>query len=171
MEVEYREIPGFEGYRAGTDGSIWSCLKTGPAKNRDFKEWKQLQPYKRSCGRLFLKLQGKHRAVHRLVLEAFCGKCPEGMETLHSNDDPTDNRLENLRWGTRSDNYKDRVLHGTDVKGEKHGRAKLTELAVTEIRSSHAQHNYTHQYLATKYGVDRKTIGDVINRKNWNHVA
>ena len=27
--VVYKDIPGFPGYRAGDDGSIWSCLNWG----------------------------------------------------------------------------------------------------------------------------------------------
>lgn len=52
--------------------------------------------------------------VHRLVLEAFVGPCPEGMETRHLNGDRVDNRLENLTWGTPFENAMDRQLHGTD---------------------------------------------------------
>jgi hypothetical protein len=42
--------------------------------------------------------------VHRLVLLAFVGPCPAGHEVLHLNHQPADNRLENLRYGTRSEN-------------------------------------------------------------------
>ena len=51
--------------------------------------------------------------VHRLVLEAFVGPCPSGQEACHANDDPRDNRLENLRWDTRSANALDSVRNGT----------------------------------------------------------
>ncbi len=50
--------------------------------------------------------------VHRLVLEAFVGPRPAGMEGCHWNDIPTDNRLENLRWDTRSANVADSVRNG-----------------------------------------------------------
>lgn len=46
------------------------------------------------------------RLVHQLVLEAFVGPRPEGCEVLHLNHVPDDNRLENLRYGTRSENIK-----------------------------------------------------------------
>jgi hypothetical protein len=55
----------------------------------------------------------KLRKVHRLVLEAFVGPCPPEMEGCHGNGVRSDNRLENLRWGTKSDNNTDRVTHGT----------------------------------------------------------
>lgn len=53
--------------------------------------------------------------VHRLVLEAFVGPCPEGMECCHNNGDPADNRVENLRWDSRTENILDSVRHGTHV--------------------------------------------------------
>lgn len=49
------------------------------------------------------------RFAHHLVLEAFVGFCPAGMEACHHNDIGTDNRLPNLRWDTRSSNIRDRI--------------------------------------------------------------
>jgi len=46
------------------------------------------------------------RLVHHLVLEAFSGLRPRGLEALHLNGDPTDNRLLNLKWGTRGENLR-----------------------------------------------------------------
>ncbi|AWY05488.1 HNH endonuclease [Gordonia phage Morrissey] len=53
-----------------------------------------------------------HAWVHRLVLEAFVGPCPSGMETRHLNGNPKDNRLENLVWGTSAENSQDTKNHG-----------------------------------------------------------
>jgi hypothetical protein len=52
--------------------------------------------------------------VHRLVLEAFVGPCPEGMEGLHWDDDKDNNRLSNLRWGTRTENLLDCIRNGNN---------------------------------------------------------
>lgn len=51
--------------------------------------------------------------VHELVLTAFVGPCPEGMEGCHNNGNGLFNSLTNLRWDTRSENTFDRVRHGT----------------------------------------------------------
>ncbi|MGP9720952.1 NUMOD4 motif-containing HNH endonuclease [Corynebacterium sp. AOP40-4SA-5] len=51
--------------------------------------------------------------VHRLVMAACVGPCPEGMEVRHIDGDPTNNRVGNLQYGTRSENMDDRVTHGT----------------------------------------------------------
>lgn len=58
--------------------------------------------------------------VHRLVLTAFVGECPPSLEGCHNDGNPRNNRLDNLRWDTRSENQLDRVKHGT------HHSANLT---------------------------------------------
>ena len=52
------------------------------------------------------------RFVHRLVIEAWVGPQPaRGYVVRHLNGDPTDNRVENLAWGSARDNSADRLLH------------------------------------------------------------
>lgn len=50
--------------------------------------------------------------VHRLMLQSFVGPAPAGHEGCHRDDNPWNNTLGNLRWGTRSDNVLDRVRLG-----------------------------------------------------------
>jgi hypothetical protein len=47
------------------------------------------------------------------LCEVFTGQCPPWLEVRHLNGVPNDNRFENLLYGTRSENGKDRLLHGT----------------------------------------------------------
>jgi hypothetical protein len=82
-----------------------------------------------------LSIGGNHRAyaVHRLVLEAFVGPCPEGMQCRHFPDrDTRNNRLDNLSWGTPVENAADKVAHGTNNDGRKHTpetRARMSRSA------------------------------------------
>lgn len=46
--------------------------------------------------------------VHILVMLAFVGPRPDGMQTRHRNGIPDDNRLENLIYGTPGENSRDR---------------------------------------------------------------
>lgn len=64
---------------------------------------------------------GSHtgRYIHRLVLEAFVGPCPDGMEGCHKNCNTADNRLSNLRWDTKSGNAADTIR-----LGRKHSQKK-----------------------------------------------
>lgn len=61
---------------------------------------------------------GKQRAtpVHVLVALAFHGPRPEGMEVRHLDGTRTNNRPENLAWGTHSENMQDKVAHGTATR-------------------------------------------------------
>lgn len=64
--------------------------------------------------RVTLKVGGaRHNyLVHHLVLKAFVGPKPAGMECRHLNGNPADDRLENLKWGTPTENSYDTVRHG-----------------------------------------------------------
>jgi hypothetical protein len=56
---------------------------------------------------------GKRCKVARLVLEAFVGPAPDGMECCHNDGDSQNNQLTNLRWDTKSANAQDVLRHGT----------------------------------------------------------
>jgi len=112
---EWRAIPGWEAmYEVSNLGRIRSLERT-TASGRHVKE-KILKPHVRGARYLSvtLCLNGEHsyRYVHELVATAFIGPRAEGMEVCHWNDDPTDNRAENLRWDTSSANSHDCVRNG-----------------------------------------------------------
>lgn len=56
--------------------------------------------------------QSRHVLVHVLMAQAFIGTRPEGEEVRHLNDVPDDNRLENLAYGTSTENKLDMVRNG-----------------------------------------------------------
>ena len=119
--------PGYEGrYSVSNLGRVRSEARTITLKNGRSRRVPEtiLKPAKASNGYLKVYISKNHkyqnRDVHRLVLEAFVGEAPPGTEACHWNDDPADNRLENLRWGTSADNRLDSVRNG------KHHEARKT---------------------------------------------
>ena len=60
----------------------------------------------------------KRLSVSGLVAEAFHGDRPDKMDCCHINGDRSDNRAENLEWGTRSDNIKARWKHERERMNE-----------------------------------------------------
>src|SRR6266700_5008781 len=117
-----------------------------------------------------LSKQGTHytKLVHRLVLEAFVGPCPEGMECRHFPDrDPTNNRLDNLSWDTEQVNQLDRIEHGTDVRGEKHPGHKLSTEEVSRIRELYGA--FTMPELASHFGVGKSQIFRIIRMRSRKH--
>lgn len=182
MDIEYRDIVGFEGYRVGSDGSVWSCR----AKGRRYKhsqsrplisEWKRMKTPVLVSGYLSVALRntaGKviTMHVHRLVLEAFVGPCPNGMEACHYPDKTRTNcSIDNLRWDTRSANAKDCVIHSTMQPGYVHHSAKLSIDIVHNARLRYAQGGISLSKLSAEYGVNRATLGEAIRKKTWKHVA
>lgn len=57
--------------------------------------------------------------VHRAVLEAFRGPRAPGQVARHLDGDAKNNRLENLAWGTPSENSQDTLLHGQNEKANR----------------------------------------------------
>lgn len=121
------------------------------------------------AGYAFANLSKDGRArkfnVHVIVLEAFVGQRPEGMQACHGNGDRTDPRLENLRWDTAKANAGDREIHGTTFRGESSCNAKLTMAQVDEIRKS----KISSLKLAGCYGVASSTIRAVRLHVNWRN--
>jgi hypothetical protein len=108
--------------------------------------------------------------VHVLVLEAFVGPRPEGMQACHFPDrDKTNNDVTNLRWGTPISNQGDRVLHGTDSRGESHGASKLTAKQVLIIRKRRRMGEVLRT-IAEDFGVSIANIADIANRNTWKHI-
>lgn len=107
--------------------------------------------------------------VHRLVLEAFVGMCPDRMDAAHGNGNRTDNRLENLRWATRRDNLADRVRHGTDIRGEQQHAHKLTEESASQALLDWAN-SESQTSIAKRLGVTVGTINQLVLGKTWKHI-
>lgn len=162
-QVHLKEIPGFPTYCITKDGKVWS------RKTKRF-----LRPYL-GHGYLHIDLwrdsKPHHRQIHRLVLETFTGSCPKNMECCHSNGIRIDNRLENLRWDTHSNNAKDAVKHGTLISlfqnGETHPNSKLKEKDVRMIIYMYKTGLFLMREIAKIYSIKYTTVSRIINKKRW----
>lgn len=122
--MEYwKDIPGYEGeYQASTMGRIKSLERkarvVNPYTGKEFYRkvpehiLKPAQYCKNGHLSLILRRGTQGQPVHQLVMKTFIGEIPEGMEVLHRNGNPKDNRLENLRYGTRTENILDVYYQG-----------------------------------------------------------
>lgn len=169
-DVEYREIPGFIGYRAGSDGTIWSCWSRG-AHPKVTDIWKLLKPFPQRGGylivSLFVNRVAKKELVHRLVLFAFVGPCPEGMECCHDPDPDRKNcAISNLRWDTRKNNHKDRMQSGIVLSGEQHPLAKLNWSLVEKAREL-SRNGMSLRKIASEIEVHHMTIANIVNNRTW----
>ena len=107
----------------------------------------------------------KPRLVAHLVAEAFLGPS-NGLHVLHKNDVTTDDRVENLYYGTHAQNMQDKVKNGLSHRGSTHHKAKLTEAQVLVIKQR-LKAGENHHALAAEYGVTPNTMQAIKHGTNW----
>lgn len=167
-EFEHREILGYPDYRACDDGTIRSVHTK---LNR--QSWSPLRPRPVKGGyqtvALYRNGTRANHLIHRLILEAFVGPCPEGMEGCHKDHNPANNRLGNLEWGTHQYNMGQSIAAGHGI-GETHSKARITEDDVREIRRLVAS-GVSYKELGQRYGLKTNVIGAVVYGKSWSHVT
>jgi hypothetical protein len=119
MMEEWRPVVGWIGYEVSDLGNVKSLdrLVTYCTGAVHLHLGQVLQPALNPSGYLTVGLHNGERkrtiTVHILVLAAFRGPMLPGQETRHLDSDPTNNKLNNLVYGTRSENNIDRVHRGT----------------------------------------------------------
>ena len=157
---QWRDVIGFEDlYEVSNHGQIRS-KKTNAIKKLTFRK-KENRPY---LG-LWKNNKVKICKPHRLVLEAFVGKCPKGLEGCHNDGNTLNNHINNLRWDTPKNNHADKIKHGTTNRGERCGTAKLTLVQVNAIRKD----NRLQRIIAEEYSVRQSLISRIKNGTRWQH--
>jgi len=143
-QEEWRPVVDWEGYYAVSNlGRVKSVTRQIPtSRGNGYRTMPSvvLKPWIHSFGYGTVRLCGYGKRttqyIHVLVLTAFRGPCPDGMECCHNDGDPVNNRLDNLRWDTHGENMLDKVRHGTDHLASrthcKHGHEFTPENLVPE---------------------------------------
>ena len=171
----WKDVPGYEGrYQVSNVGRVksldrivcqvnrWGTI----SKNRLPGRIRKLTP---TAGRdnqdylgVALRKQGKKTRlflVHRLVLETFVGRCPKGKVCCHADGDSKNNRVENLRWGTRSENEQDKLKHGTYFVRARN--FKLSGEEFDAIKRLYATGRYSQRSLGKMFGVTHTAVKDI----------
>ena len=115
-----------------------------------------------------MRFNGPSRRAHRISYELYRSRIPEGLNVLHTCDNPTCVNPEHLFLGTDVDNNKDRDTKGRTAhqKGEASGASKLTEQDIRAIK----QDTRRHLVVAREYGVVPSLIGMIRRGLRWSHV-
>ena len=169
MIEQWKPIAGYSGdYEISDRGRILS---------RKGKKVRLLKQRDNGRGYLHVTLwaDGKrqdHR-IHRLVIEAFIPSKTKGLEAHHRDGNKHHNHASNLAWITHKDNIIHAIRTGLKrcVRGEKHGRAKLTATQVKEIRCIHAESHPTQERLAAMFDISESNVRRIIHRASWCHIA
>lgn len=172
--TEYRPIPNYPGYRVGSDGSVWTCKKRGTAAIWHRSDtWTKLRPKVERSGylRLTLRTDGQPAtlSVHQLVLAAFKGPCPEGLQSRHLDGNKLNCRLDNLAYGTVQENHDDKQRHGTTARGERDGSSKLTADQVREMRRR-MSNGESPKLVGPAFGVSDVLAYAIRKRRLWQHI-
>ena len=165
MEKEiWKDIPGYEGrYQASSLGRIKSLKRKVRGENPyTRKEFFRTVPERIlrpgrfcKCGHVSVVLGHKTagKPVHQLVAFTFLGPRPEGLDILHINGNPLDNRAENLMYGTRTANILDVYFQGKAWR-------KLTIYDVVEVRKM-LKAGMRGVDIASKMGISQWAVSSI----------
>lgn len=163
-------IPGHHGYLVSDDGVIFSyrcnTVEGVPLFRKNAIALKTARGSKREYQHVVLH-NGKEEftmQVHQAVMLAFVGSCPSGMQVLHADDDPGNNKLENLRYGTCVENSKDAKKNGRIPR-----QGSLTDAQVIDARKRFDA-GESQSSIAESFGVALGTICLIVRGKTYFHL-
>jgi len=149
-----KEIPGYEEYSASPDGGIW-------------RSGKRLNPYLNVWGYQLVTLcrngVKKRASVHRLVMLAFRG--PSEKQVDHVNYNRADNRLENLRYATPSENNLRAFRDGRRPKESRRGFSEKLARAAS-VQEKHKM-GVSGKENACIHGISQQTVCDILKGRTF----
>ena len=151
--AEWRVITDLPNYEVSTDGQV-----------RNRKKGRLLKTSPNGCGYLSVRLykdnKGHTKKIHRLVGLTFLPNPDGKLEIDHINRNRTDNRLENLRWATSSENQQNTGRQSNNTTGFKHIKSRnTTDRWCIEIRSSHKK-------ICRTFNKSKYTLEQVVDIRN-----
>ena len=167
--MEWRQIPGFSRYSVSNTGLVRRDVTVHNARPGHSSIHLDPNGYPR-CSLTDDNGRSVSRCVHVLVMLAFIGPRPDGMVTCHSDGNPQNNDIRNLRYDTHAGNVHDAIRHGTQVRGAKQHLAKLTDAMVAEIKLRFINEPITQVAIAREYGISRSSMSALIKGETWTHI-
>ncbi len=168
IEEIWKAIPNFDGYEVSNLGQVRSFrTKSNPHKLQSMPHILSQGTHKKGYKFVSLQVNSKQITirVHRLVMLAFVGPCPDGLEVCHSPDsDKTNNHLANLRYDTRISNIQDSVklcIHGKMRDGVNRKKIKVEKSKQRKQRIKEETRNILEMYSTGKFTMEQigKAVG------------
>lgn len=120
IEKRLAEIPNTNGkFVASSDGKIFNTDWKGKGITKEVKQSLHHSGY------LHFNMNGKPIYAHKVIMLAFKGECPEGKEIDHINGVRNDNRIENLRYVTRTENVRNPVTRERFLEANRKANKEL----------------------------------------------
>ena len=156
--MKWEPIPGAPRYQANAGGQIRG--PSGKILSTRLKR-KYLQ----------VEVEGKTRAVHRIIAELFVPNPELKPEVSHKDGNRHNNSSSNLVRMTRLENREHSYAMGLHrpQRGEDHGSAKVDDQDVRDIRKMCRQ-GAKYQEVAEIYELTRTAVGLIVRRETWGHV-
>lgn len=176
----WADVKGYKGYyQVSNKGRVKSLTRRIRVKTRwgtftirrcRGRVLKPIPASSRMVVGLYKDKEGEMFGVHVLVLNAFVGPCPKGMEGCHEDGNWRNNEVGNLRWDTHKGNHQDRIRHGTNNRGEKSGLTHLTEEDVIEIRTLYATGKYLMKEIGKMFDLTENGVSNIVHGRAWKYV-
>lgn len=116
-----------------------------------------------------MRVNGEYTGAHRVMCQLAHGEpIGEKSQVAHSCGNPACVNPRHLRWATRQENEADKLIHGTDNRGAKHGMSKLTDDNVREIRALKGV--MRQRDIAARFSIAQGTVSEIQAGKRWTHI-
>jgi len=173
-----RLVPDFPDYCVNSSGEVFTKRPcTNFAGNPGWRRLKGQENKRRGRKKQYLYVnvyreRGRMEKfyIHQLVLLAFVGPCPEGMEVRHLDDNTLNNALSNLCYGTHLQNQQDAVQNRCYRYGENHQNARFTADEIRDIRQMAAA-GIKYRVITEKYGINHSHISRIVKREIYASVT
>jgi hypothetical protein len=171
---QIRHMPGWDGYAVTDAGRVFTCRSKYPFPEFPFEIWSEKLATKGHRGYWVVTFHArgstKQFKLHQAILMAFVGPKPEGFHGCHYDDDPDNNTLSNLRWGSASSNRRDMIRNGrnADRKGVKHPLAKLSADDVERVKMLRGE-GHTLRVIGSEFGISEAQVSLISRGKSWRH--
>jgi hypothetical protein len=108
------------------------------------------------------------KKAHRISWVISNGEIPDGLDVLHSCDNPGCCNPRHLFLGTDLDNVRDKFSKNREAtfEGQNNGMCKLNKDKVIEIRSLHSS-GVSYRSLAKRFGIGATQVGRIVRRESW----
>lgn len=147
-------ITGYPNFYVSKRGRVWKRIRDGT--------WKELRYIKNPTrGYLYVSLSGKHFRLNRLVAMVYIPNPENKAYVCHKDNNPCNNHIDNLYWGTPSENTQQCIRDGRGYIGDKNPRAKVKNIDREIIRRKFTLGSTINE-LTKEYNLSRSAIRKIL---------